>query len=191
MFRILEGLLRGHRGPDLGWRRAIVPVAAAAAIAAATAAVYAYHSAASEEMEAKMELYRSYADSAEAESVVYAKKQARDASVKELEAGLLDAARPSAGAALLQEAFKGLASKSGVTVTSGKVLPHAVAGRYVKVPVEFQFRAGLKELKELLQSMDGAPVLMGVRAIRIKSPEGAGSGRLDVTLQVEGAIRKE
>ena len=109
--------------------------------------------------------------------------------IMEMEKGLLGASNPAVGAALLQEAFKSFASKKGIAVASERALPASGQGVYRKVPVEFQFKANLEELKGLLDDVSASKTVMGVRSVRVKSPE-RGAGRFDVSLVLEGAIRR-
>lgn len=109
--------------------------------------------------------------------------------IMEMEKGLLGASNPAVGAALLQEAFKSFASKKGIAVASQRALPAGENGGYRKVPVEFQFKANLGELKGLLDDISASKTVMGVRSVRVKSPD-RGAGRFDVSLVLEGAIRR-
>ncbi|MBE7414310.1 MAG: hypothetical protein HS130_03390 [Deltaproteobacteria bacterium] len=110
--------------------------------------------------------------------------------LQELEEGLLPGRTPSLGAAHLQGAFRDYSARSGIRITSERALKSVDRGRYVGVPVEFRFRAGISELKELLSDMKGSGPAMGVRSVRIRSRGEREPGRLDVTLVVEGVIRK-
>jgi len=115
--------------------------------------------------------------------------QSAEERITEMEKGLLGAGNPAVGAALLQEAFKSFASKKGISVASERALPASENGGYRKVPVEFQFKANLEELKGLLDDVSASKTVMGVRSVRVKSPD-SGAGRLDVSLVLEGAIRR-
>ncbi|MBI1912592.1 MAG: hypothetical protein HYS21_11405 [Deltaproteobacteria bacterium] len=152
---------------------------------------YRYHMGAREEIMVKIEQYQAqYSMMAKGEDILTAKKIAEERLLK-MEKGLLDATKPSMAAAMLQETFKAFSSKKGITITSEKALNYSEKGRYIKIPVEFQFRAGLAELKDLLYDIKAAPVVMGVKEIRIKSPRQNEAGRLDVSLVIEGAINKK
>ena len=151
-------------------------------------AAHSYHIAALEEMASKSEQYSSLrsmnnrSDELKALDGSYAER------LRALEAGLIDADRPATGAAMLQEAFSALASKSGVEIVSQRPLAAIPTDYYVKVPVEFRFRADLAEIRELLYEMRTSAALMGVSYMRVKAPEQG--ALLDVTLVVVGAIRK-
>ncbi|WKZ32073.1 MAG: type II secretion system protein GspM [Thermodesulfobacteriota bacterium] len=110
--------------------------------------------------------------------------------LQKLEEGLLPGTTPSLGAAHLQGAFRDHSARSGIRISSERALKTVDRGRYVGVPVEFRFRAGISELKELLSDMKGSSPAMGVRSVRIRSRGEREPGRLDVTLVVEGVIRK-
>ncbi|MBW7956979.1 MAG: hypothetical protein H3C68_03720 [Deltaproteobacteria bacterium] len=109
--------------------------------------------------------------------------------LQRLEEGLLPGTT-SLGAAHLQSAFRDYSARSGIRIISERALKYVDRGRYVGVPVEFRFRAGISELKELLSDMKGSRLAMGVRSVRIRSRGEREPGRLDVSLVVEGVIRK-
>ena len=115
-------------------------------------------------------------------------RRAAEEKLWEMEKGLLGADNPAIGAALLQESFKSYTSRKGISVSSERALPSSGKGGYKRIPVEFQFKASLEELKGLMEDIKASPTVMGVRSVRVKSPE-RGSGRLDVSLVLEGAMR--
>lgn len=152
---------------------------------------YSYHVATMSEIEARVGDYEAAISMVGMEEELKKRKESGEKRLMELEKGLLKADKPSTGAAMLQEAFKALTVKKGITVASEKALPHSEQGIYVRVPVEFQLRAGLPQLKDLLYEMSGSAYIMGVKKIRIKKAGQGGPGALDVTLTVEGAYKKQ
>lgn len=175
--------LKGHRR---ALRLAILSGLFMAALAAV--AGYRYHLGAQEEIESKKEQYSAFASLATREDELTKGKEASLKTISALEKGLLNAETPAMGAVLMQEAFKTYSKNKGIRVASQRALPATGSGVYVKVPVEFQFKAGVQELKDLLLDIRSGPLLMGVRAIKIRSlNQGPG---LDVSLVVEGAIKK-
>lgn len=106
-----------------------------------------------------------------------------------LEKGLLGAVQPSIGAAELQEEFKNYSSRRQIVITSETALSFEEAGDYIKIPVEFRFKAELWRLSDLLYDIQASPLLMGVKKLRIRSPEEREPTMLTVTIVVEGAIR--
>lgn len=153
-------------------------------------ALHGRHVAKKAALEARAGAYRSGAvtllKGEEAEKI----RKSRREKIMEMEKGLLGANNPSIGAALLQEAFKSYASRRGIPVASQRTLPAGDHGVYKKVPVEFQFKAKPEELKGLFDDIKGSPMVMGVRSVRVKSNERGPGGRLDVSLVLEGAIRR-
>ncbi|MBI5236990.1 MAG: hypothetical protein HY887_01015 [Deltaproteobacteria bacterium] len=152
---------------------------------------YNYHRAVLEEIASNADKYAAFQSMLERADELKRLKGANEERVREFESGLLNAEKPSIGAAKLQEAFKALASKRMISVSSERALPVVYTDRYARVPVEFQFKARLYDLKELLYDIQASSVLMGVRSVRIKASEADGSSALDVTIVVEGAIRKQ
>ncbi len=150
---------------------------------------YNYHKGMHEEISSYEELLRN-------SSVILARGESLEerlnAAVKmsgTLEKGLLGAEQPSIGAAELQEEFKKYSSKRKIDITSETALSFEEAGDYIKIPVEFRFKVELWRLSDLLYDIQASPLLMGVKKLRIKSPEDREPTMLTVTLVVEGAIR--
>lgn len=173
-----------------GDRRMLRLVILAGLFMAALAAVagYRYHLGAQEEIDFKKEQYSAFASLAAREGELTKGKEASLEMISALEKGLLNADTPAMGAVLMQEAFKTYSIKKGIRIMSERALPAAESGVYMKVPVEFQFKAGVAELKDLLLDIRSGPILMGVKAVKIRSlSQGPG---LDVSLVVEGAIKK-
>lgn len=150
-----------------------------------------YHVSAVEEMADRAEQYSALRSMLERADEFKALRKSYDERVMNLEKGLLGPDKPSTGAARLQEAFKALASKKNVSVTSQRVLNAIPEDRYIRVPVEFQVRAGMPQLKELLYDIQTSSILMGVKRLSVKAAESGAPGSLDVTMVVEGAIRKQ
>jgi hypothetical protein len=153
-------------------------------------AAYNYHTAVLGEIAVSADRYAAFQSMLERADELRGLQEANERKLRDLEGGLLSADKPSIAAAKLQEAFKALVSKKKISVTSERALPAVYADRYARVPVEFQVKAGMSELKDLLYEVQASPVLMGVKSLRIKSTESGGPGSLDVTIVVEGAIVK-
>lgn len=170
------------------YARVAVP-AMLAVVLIVTAALYKSHSEAREEIAAKTELLRGYSEVLAKEGELFMLKKSAEASFTELEGGLINADRPSIGAAVIQQAFKGLSSKRGISIASERALPHREEGAYLALPVEFIFMAELGTLKGVFNDMRSSPMIMGVKAVRIRPASGK-DGRLEVSLVVEGAIRR-
>lgn len=111
------------------------------------------------------------------------------ARLEKAERGLLAARADGSGVAALHEAFRACAARSGISISSGRALPGKAQGSYTRIPAEFQFRADVGQLRELLSRMQGSPVMMGMKGIRIKTMGAGEPGRLDVTMVVEAAMR--
>lgn len=151
---------------------------------------YRRHMAAIDEIATLEDLYSSSIAMMERGGDVSRLKARSEARIKERENGLLKAAKPSVAAAELVESFKALSSRKGMVIASQRGLPVSDKAGYITVPVEFQFKTGLTQLKNLLYEIQSSPVLLGVRELKIKVPEQNDNGRLDVRLVVVGAIKK-
>lgn len=177
--------------PGIGRTRAALYILSAAALSLMAAIwAYEYYSVMKEKSalrSGELVIWTDLVDRAgELEELVARKKE----ELQMLEEGLLVGRTPSLGAAHLQSAFREYSSRSGIKIDSGRALKDVDRGRYIGVPVEFRFRAGVSELKELLSDIRGSRVAMGVRSISIKSSGERAPGRLDVMLVVEGLMRK-
>lgn len=148
-----------------------------------------YHGAALEEIASLSEQYEMYrAVEARAGDLPTRVERARR-DIEELERGLLKADTEALGAAVLQEAVKSIAAKRGIKMVSEKALSTIEAEEYTRIPVEFQFRSGLRQMKEFILDIESSELLLGVRRLSIRTPDGSGD-RLEVTIAVEGAIRR-
>lgn len=148
---------------------------------------YGYHVAIREEIATQRERYVAYAAILERSGEMAGFEKSAERHIGELEKGLLKAGKPSMAVAEMGEAFKKLSSKKGITVNFEKALAFAEEEGYVRIPVEFQFKAEMSRLKELLYDLEASPLLMGIRSVRLKSK---GDEKLEVSMVVEGAIRK-
>lgn len=151
---------------------------------------YRRHMAAIDEIAVLEDLYSSSVSMVERGGDVARLKAQSEARVKERENGLFRAVKPSVAAAELVESFKALSFRRGIVIASQRGLPVSDKAGYTAVPVEFQFKTGLTQLKSLLYEIQSSPALLGVRELKIKVPEQNDNGRLDVRLVVEGAIKK-
>lgn len=185
LFRAVMAAVEANRRllPALG----IIVVLAALLIGRAG---YRYHISSLEEIASNAERYEAFQTVLERADDFEKLKKKNEERVREFESGLLGAHKPSTGAAKLHEAFKELASKRGIAISSVRPLPAVYTERYAKVGVEFLVKGRLVEIKDLLYDMHASQVLMGVKSIRIKT-EAEGSPSLDATIVVEGAIRKQ
>lgn len=158
--------------------------------ALAVKSAYGYHMQAKERIFAAAEELMALQTAAARSTEIKMLIKKNEEKLLELEKGILNKGTPAIGAAELQEAFKGYTAKRGIVITSEKPLPHIEDGVYMKVPVEFQFKAALPQFKELMNEIQASPVALGVRSIRLKSNGRQSAGSLDVSLVVEGAMRK-
>lgn len=108
--------------------------------------------------------------------------------LKLLEKGLIDADKTTVAAAVLQNSFKSMARKHGITITSERPLKVTDLGAYTKVPVEFQMKASLSELTELFVELRSMTPRAGVGSIIIK--KGQDGSMLDIVLVLNGAMRR-
>lgn len=173
-------------------RRIAVGIAVICVLSALLAlkGLHSQHIARKAEIEARAQTYRRASAVLLRGTQVEKLKRSAEEKIADMEKGLLDADNPSIGAALLQEAFKSYTVKKGIAVSSERALPFSEKGGYRLVPVEFQFRANLEEFKGLLFDIKSSPLVMGVKSVRIKSSGRGGPERFDVSLVLEGAIRR-
>lgn len=115
-------------------------------------------------------------------------KKAQTMAREEIEKRLLMAKSPDTGAGVLKDAFDALCAKRGITVFSRRALPHSEEEDFFRVPVEFRFKAGLEELRSLFSDIRQAPVLMGVKSVRVSAPKDDKSP-LDVVAIIESAYK--
>lgn len=152
--------------------------------------IYTFHSSATAEAALKKEELAAY--SALTARLGELQKLKADVEIKLMEAEkkLIAGKKADAGVAVLQEAFRACSVRSGIVVASGRALPAVKQGSYLKIPMEFQFRADVMQLKELLSDMQSSQILMGMKGVKIKSRGASDPGRLDVSMVVEGAMKK-
>lgn len=174
----------------MGKRTAIYLLAAAVVSFLAAGSVYEYYSGLKEEAELMSGELVIWADLVNRADELEELVDQRKGELENLENGLLAGSTPPLGAAHLQSEFRDYSAKSGIKIISERALKAVDRGRYAGVPVEFRFRAGISELKELLSEIKGSPVVMGVRSVRIRSMGEREPGKLDISLVVEGIIRK-
>ncbi len=151
---------------------------------------YRYHQSVTQEIETKAELYSmSVALMADSSGVEELRRSA-EKKADTLEKGLLAAERPPVAAAKLQKAFREISKKRGVVVSSERMLPFSEEGFYVKIPVEFQFRADMHQVKNIMYDIVSSPVVVGVRRLKLRAEDSRNPRMLDVVMTVEGAMKK-
>lgn len=148
-----------------------------------------HHNQVTGEIEAKAESYRAALELFQKGQESGKTGKAAEEELMEMEKGLIQAGNPSFGAAILQESFEAYAGKMGISVSSGRAMQPVEKGRYSRIPVEFKFRTDTARLKGLVEEIQGSPLVMGIRSVKVKRDE-KGPG-LEVLMVVEGAVRKE
>ena len=152
--------------------------------------LYTFHADAAQQAALKKEELAVYASLTARLGELHKLKEDGEAKLMEAEKRLIAVKKADAGVAMLQEAFRACSARGGISVSSGRAMPAVTKGSYLKIPMEFQFRADVLQLKELLSDMQTSPVLMGMKGIKIKSRGASEPGRLDVSMVVEGAMKK-
>ncbi|CAG1064997.1 hypothetical protein BAC1_00570 [uncultured bacterium] len=152
--------------------------------------IYNFHSNSAEEAELKKEELALYSSLTERLGELERLKTDGETKLMEAEKRLIAGKKPDAGVAVLQEAFRACSTRNGISIASGRALPALKQGSYLRIPMEFQFRADVMQLKELLSDMQTSPVMMGMKGIKIKSRGASDPGRLDVSMVVESAMKK-
>jgi Tfp pilus assembly protein PilO len=152
-----------------------------------------YHTGLHDEISTKLEHYKISAGSLARGGNILGELESVEARIKQLEAGLIRAKKAPVGAARLQSELKSLSEKRDITVVSVKVLPFHETEFYTKIPVEFQFRLKISQLKELLYDIQASPSLISVKGIRIKADNrlrDSSADELIVMLRVEGLMKR-
>lgn len=167
---------------------AVIILMLLAALAARWA--YNYHAALREEINTSVEIYRSASAMLASEGRIKNGLKSARIRLGQMERGLLRAKKPPVGAASLQELFKAMAKRRGITISSARPLSFGKGGAYINIPVEFHFMTGIGELKSLLYDIRSSRLIMGVKYIRIKSADKNKTGKLDTTLRLEGLMKK-
>ncbi len=181
----------GNMPSGIGRTRAALYMLAAAALSfLAAGSVYEHYSGMKEETALRSGELLAWSDLVDRAHGIEELLAEKKEELQRLEEGLLVGRTPSLGAAHLQSAFREHSSRRGIRIGSERALGAVDMGRYAGIPVEFRFRAGISELKELLSDIDDSKVAMGVRSIRIRSRGERAPGVLDVSLVVEGIMRK-
>ena len=152
-----------------------------------------YHAGLHDEIGTKLEHYKISAGSLAKGGKILGELESVEARIKQLETGLIRAEKAPVGAARLQSELKSLSEKRDITVVSVKVLPFQETEFYTKIPVEFQFRLHISQLKELLYDIQSSPSLISVKGIRIKADNRLRDSTADeliVMLKVEGLMKR-
>ncbi len=110
--------------------------------------------------------------------------------LEELEPGLLKAKKPAIAVAEIQEAIKKIADRRGLAIISQKALKRTDKGPYITVSVELQVKTTTPQLRKVLYDIIKADVIMNVSYLRARALNEKGSGRINVTLVVEGLMLK-
>lgn len=152
--------------------------------------IYTFHASAAQEAELKKEELAAYSMLTARLGELQKLKANGEIKLVEAEKRLIPGKKSDAGVAVLQEAFRACSGRNGILVASGRALPAVKQGSYLKIPMEFQFRADVQQLKELLSDMQSSQILMGMKGVKIKSRGASDPGRLDVSMVVEGAMKK-
>lgn len=152
--------------------------------------IYTFHAGAAQEAALKKEELAAYASLTARFGELRKLRMDGEEKLMEAEKRLIPGKKADAGVAMLQEAFRACSGRGGISIASGRALPAVAKGSYLMIPMEFQFRADVLQLKELLSGMQTSPVLMGMKGIKIKSRGASEPGRLDVSMVVEGVMKK-
>ncbi|MFH1148519.1 MAG: type II secretion system protein GspM [Pseudomonadota bacterium] len=87
--------------------------------------------------------------------------------LKEMEGGLLEGDNPSLAAASLQEIIREISGKTGIAVTSVRVLPPVPLDRYTEIPVRIETTGKISALKDLLYEIETWPKLMMIKEMNV------------------------
>lgn len=181
---VLDALCNGKRGLFL---ISMFMLALAAILSGKL--IYNFHSSSVEEAALKTGELAMYRELTARLAELEEEKIEKGRALMEAEKRLIKGNEADAAVAVLQEAFRACSIRSGISIASNRALPAVKTGSYVKVPMEFQFRADVVQLKELLSGMQASTVLMGMKGVKIKSRGASEPGRLDVSMVVESAMK--
>lgn len=87
--------------------------------------------------------------------------------LRELEGNLLDGNNPSLAAASLQEIIREISGKTGIAVTSVRILPPVPLDRYTEVPVRIETTGKITALKDLLYEIETWPKLLMIKEMNV------------------------
>ena len=80
----------------------------------------------------------------------------------------LPAATPAVAASELQKVVKELASKASTEIRSERILPPVERGELVEIPIEIAVSGEIRQLVDLLSSLEQAPKLLTVQDLKIR-----------------------
>ncbi len=151
---------------------------------------YGYHISLQEDLRVKTELYSMSSamlvDTEQLEEGLEFTKRRVDS----LERGLINEQKVPVAAAKIQKEIEGLTKKRGIVVTSTKTLPSKDKDEYLRIPVQFQFETKLQSLTELLHDIQSSQAVLSVKNIHVRNVKTKNNGRLNVTILVEGLMKK-
>ncbi len=118
---------------------------------------------------------------------------------KETENSLLQGSNPSLAAAGLQEIINEIASQSGISVSSVRVLPSSSVEMYTEIPIRIQTTGGILGLKDFLYRIENHTKLLSIKETNIYAPRSPvrrrgqkaseATGNLRTDLVISGFIR--
>jgi hypothetical protein len=114
-----------------------------------------------------------------------------DATMKrfdKLAEGFLTSATPAVAASELQKIVKEMAAQARTEVRSERILPPVDRGELLEIPVEIAVACEIRQLVDLLASLDGAPKLLPVQDLKIRVVNVTQPKDLLATLTVSGFI---
>jgi len=109
--------------------------------------------------------------------------------LKNVENKLLDGNNPSLAAANLQEIIKQISSRSGISITSVRVLSSSSIDMYTEIPVRVETQGTIAGVKNLLYEIQNYPKLLVLKEMNIYVPRSPRSRRPTKTSQSTANFR--
>ncbi len=113
--------------------------------------------------------------------------------LEQLESGASNGETPSLAAADIQKIVDEISSRSEVSIKAVRVLKPEQSSfeNYLSIPVELSFNCSIRQLEELLYSIDTSPRSLTVTKAQVNVIEGGRYDQVQVFLTVAGIMKRE
>lgn len=111
--------------------------------------------------------------------------------LKGIENRLLDGSNPSLAAAGLQDIINEIASQSGISISSVRVLPSSRIEMYTEIPVRIQTTGSILGLKDFLYKIENHTKLLSIKETNIYAPRSPGRRRGQKASEATGNLRTD
>jgi Tfp pilus assembly protein PilO len=121
-------------------------------------------------------------------AAIAAELEATTARLEALGTRFLPAATPAVAASELQKLVKEVAAQAATEVRSERILPPVDRGELLEIPLEITVSGDIRQLVDLLSSLDHAPKLLAVQDLRVRVVNISQPKDLLATLTLSGFI---